>query len=138
MLRLTEVMGLIPARGAFHYTDKPYFLTDDQDVQAIGKYIKRHAIDLVVFDTWARAIRGAEENDAKEMGLVIARLDQLRMFTGAALMIIAHTPTTTAASGSMALSRKAGTITRRAITIPTIQSWLCPISSTLTAKPKPS
>ena len=92
MLRLTETMGLMPPRGWFHYTDKPYFLTDDHDVQKIGQFVKHYGIDLVVFDTFARAVAGVDENDAKDMGRIVARLDQLRAHTGAAIMIIAHTP----------------------------------------------
>lgn len=47
---------------------------------------------LVVVDTWPRllAAAGANENDASETGLVIAQLDELRLLTGSALVLVHH------------------------------------------------
>lgn len=46
---------------------------------------------LLVVDTLARCIVGAEENSAKDMGLAIAALDRLRSELGCAVLVLHHT-----------------------------------------------
>lgn len=46
---------------------------------------------LVVIDTLARSIVGAEENSAKDMGRVVDNLDAIRTATGACVLIVHHT-----------------------------------------------
>src|SRR5690606_28789435 len=60
---------------------------------------------LIVIDTLARAIVGADENSAKDMGEVVARLDQLRRATRACVLLVHHTgkDTSAGARGSSAL-----------------------------------
>lgn len=45
---------------------------------------------LIIFDTQARITVGVEENSSKEMGLVVARMDQLRAVTKACVTLIHH------------------------------------------------
>lgn len=45
---------------------------------------------LIVLDTQARMTVGSDENDATEMGLIVAGLDQLRAETGACVLLIHH------------------------------------------------
>lgn len=47
-------------------------------------------LDLVVIDTLARAMGGADENSAKDMGSFIKNCDELRSITGAHVMVIHH------------------------------------------------
>ncbi|HEV3170836.1 MAG TPA: AAA family ATPase [Actinocrinis sp.] len=45
---------------------------------------------LIIFDTQARITVGVEENSSKEMGLVVARMDDLRAATKACVALIHH------------------------------------------------
>jgi hypothetical protein len=60
---------------------------------------------LVVIDTFARAIPGGNENDAKDVGIAVAAADRLRQATGAAVGFIHHAgkDPTKGARGSSAL-----------------------------------
>jgi hypothetical protein len=60
---------------------------------------------LVVIDTFARAIPGGNENDAKDVGIAVAAADRLRAETGAAVGFIHHAgkDPTKGARGSSAL-----------------------------------
>jgi hypothetical protein len=46
---------------------------------------------MIVIDTQARVSVGIEENSAKELGLVVDRMEQLRAATGACVLVIHHT-----------------------------------------------
>lgn len=46
---------------------------------------------LVIIDTQARVSVGVEENSAKELGLVVDRMEQLRAATAACVLVIHHT-----------------------------------------------
>lgn len=52
---------------------------------------KRRGPVLIVVDTQARVSVGVEENSAKELGLVVDRMEQLRAATGACVLLIHHT-----------------------------------------------
>jgi hypothetical protein len=52
---------------------------------------KRLGPVFIIVDTQARVSVGVEENSAKEMGLVIDRMEQLRAATGACVLVIHHT-----------------------------------------------
>jgi hypothetical protein len=67
-------------------------------VQAMGpewdtliEACKRIGPALIVVDTQARVSVGVEENSAKELGLVVDRLEQLRAATAACVLVIHHT-----------------------------------------------
>lgn len=47
--------------------------------------------DLIILDTLARVMPGAEENSAKEMGEAIASIDALRQPTSATVLVVHHT-----------------------------------------------
>jgi hypothetical protein len=47
-------------------------------------------VALVVIDTLARAMAGADENSAQDMGRLIAAGDQVRLLTGAHVMFVHH------------------------------------------------
>ncbi|MFI9079159.1 AAA family ATPase [Streptomyces sioyaensis] len=46
---------------------------------------------LIVIDTQARISVGVEENSAKELGVVVDRMEQLRAATGSCVLVIHHT-----------------------------------------------
>ena len=46
---------------------------------------------LVVLDTWARSIPGADENSAKDTGEAVAAIDDLRIRLNTAVLIVHHT-----------------------------------------------
>lgn len=47
-------------------------------------------LELIVIDTFNKATPGANENDGKDMGTVLARCDRIRAETGATVMLVHH------------------------------------------------
>lgn len=47
-------------------------------------------LELIVIDTFNKATPGANENDGKDMGAVLARCDMIRRKTGAHVMLVHH------------------------------------------------
>lgn len=80
----------------FWVVPEPVQLGDETHVGGIVRSIKAvtgsSACDLIVFDTQARCTAGIDENSAEEMGVVVEALDWLRLTTGAAIMLIHHSP----------------------------------------------
>lgn len=69
----------------------------DQDAEAFieecrywGRTFGRIPLELVVIDTFNKATPGANENDGKDMGAVLARCDRIRRETGAHVMLVHH------------------------------------------------
>ncbi|MYU22916.1 AAA family ATPase [Streptomyces sp. SID8352] len=67
-------------------------------VQAIGpewdtliEAMRRLQPQMIVIDTQARVSVGVEENSAKELGVVVERIEELRRATGACVLVIHHT-----------------------------------------------
>jgi hypothetical protein len=56
----------------------------------LKKSVEGLHLDLVIIDPLSR-VHNADENDAKEMGQVLAALDDIRGATGAALVLVHHT-----------------------------------------------
>lgn len=54
-----------------------------EDVHAVGA-------GLLVVDTLARSMAGGDENSAGDMGLVVSRLDRIRMEYGCAIVVVHH------------------------------------------------
>ena len=63
-----------------------------QDTQEVLELCRKRNIHpcLVVFDTYARSMVGADENSAKDVGLVLANIDRIRLGLGTATMIVHH------------------------------------------------
>jgi hypothetical protein len=80
----------------FWVVPEPVQLAEEPHVAGIVRSIEAvtgsRACDLVVFDTQARCTAGVDENSAEEMGVVVGALDWLRLETGAAIMLIHHSP----------------------------------------------
>jgi hypothetical protein len=63
------------------------------------------AVELVTLDTLARVMGAGDENAARDMGLLVRAIDQIRVATGAHVMVVHHAGKNTAkgARGSSAL-----------------------------------
>jgi len=57
---------------------------------ALCAWVARRGFGLIVVDTQARATVGVKENDATEMGEIVAGLDLLRGATGACVLLVHH------------------------------------------------
>lgn len=53
--------------------------------------IQQHQTDLIVIDTWSRAIAGADENDAGMTSDTIDLLNKIQRITGCSILVIHHT-----------------------------------------------
>jgi hypothetical protein len=72
-----------------------FYTSDDQVDQFIEECRHwattfRDPLKLVIIDTFNRATPGANENDGKDMGVVLARCDRIRRATGAHVMLVHH------------------------------------------------
>jgi KaiC/GvpD/RAD55 family RecA-like ATPase len=74
------------------YLGAAFNLLND-DVETLLATLRAAGIrpDLIVLDTLARLMVGADENSAKEMGQAINGMDRVRQETGATVLVIHHT-----------------------------------------------
>lgn len=74
---------------------EPVNLTDsdklDSQVDSLVALCRDLGVSLIVLDTLARCTVGADENSARDMGLVVEALDRLKDSTGAAVLVVHHT-----------------------------------------------
>lgn len=72
------------------------FYNSDEDVDAFieeclhWKRTFRDPLELIIIDTFNKATPGANENDGKDMGVVLERCDRVRRATGAHVMLVHH------------------------------------------------
>ena len=68
-------------------------LLDAGDTSAFIESIRHRSLtpSIVIFDTVARSMPGGDENSAKDMGLVIANADRVRLAFDATVMLVHHT-----------------------------------------------
>jgi len=66
-------------------------LAEYEHTDAIIDAVIENDIEVVIFDTLARATAGMEENSAKDMGRVIGEADRIREATGASVILVHHT-----------------------------------------------
>jgi hypothetical protein len=62
----------------------------DDEWQAYVELCRELEPVLIVLDTQARITVGQEENSAKDMGVLTARVDELKVATGACVMLVHH------------------------------------------------
>lgn len=85
-----------PGRLLFADITAAVQLLELQDVTALVATIKAAEAEagekcvLVVIDTVARAMAGADEKDGKDMGLLVQSCDRVRQETGATVLLIHH------------------------------------------------
>lgn len=66
--------------------------SDSRDeVDEVARLAALHKCGLVFVDTLARSIPGAEENSARDMGVVVAHLDHIRLVAGCNVTGVHHT-----------------------------------------------
>lgn len=71
-------------------TDAPNLL-DKADIRELLIAILQYGkVDFVVIDTYARAMAGANENDAKDVGQAVAHCDAIHRKTGALVILVHH------------------------------------------------
>ncbi len=86
-LRIGRDLNDLPDIG---YITEPVNLYSDFDVDRLIDQIANRQPALIVVDTLARSMDGADENFAKDMNTVIKNIDRLRHATGAAVMLLHH------------------------------------------------
>jgi hypothetical protein len=65
-------------------------LSDQRDVARVLTDAKRHAPDLIVFDSLAAMSGGIDENDSASMGRLAEALNTIKARTGAAILVLHH------------------------------------------------
>jgi hypothetical protein len=65
--------------------------TDVKDLLDAIKQLGDASPALIVVDTMARCFVGGEENSAKEVGIFLAKLEQIRAQTGSTILLVHHT-----------------------------------------------
>lgn len=61
------------------------------DYNTLADTIKSNGIDVIVIDTWSRAIAGADENAAEDTSLIIEKLDRMRGRAECSVIVVHHT-----------------------------------------------
>lgn len=79
-----DALPILYALGSFD-------ILDDDQRAALIDFMRKHEIQFVVIDTLAKAMVGADESTAKEMGPVIDALHQIMQATHACVVAITHT-----------------------------------------------
>lgn len=101
-----EFHGVDPSSLDIRFiTDAPN-LMDKADIRELLISILAYGrVDFVVIDTYARAMAGANENDAKDVGQAVAHCDAIHRKTGALVILVHHSgkDATKGARGSGAL-----------------------------------
>jgi putative DNA primase/helicase len=79
--------------GNIRYLVQPFSLLDGGDIHDLAQAIKAsgNGAGVVVLDTLNRAAPGADENDSKSMGQIIAAAKQLQTLTGGLIVLVHHT-----------------------------------------------
>ncbi len=75
------------------YLVQPFSLLDGGDIHDLATAIKagKNNTNVVVLDTLNRAAPGADENDSKAMGLIIAAAKELQTLIGGLVLLVHHT-----------------------------------------------
>lgn len=75
------------------YLVQPFSLLDGEDIADLAQAIKAigQGAEVVVLDTLNRAAPGADENDSKCMGQIIAASKQLQTLVGGLVVLVHHT-----------------------------------------------
>ncbi|SOC37062.1 AAA domain-containing protein [Rhizobium subbaraonis] len=79
---------LLPARIDLYHSDDHTDALIEECRHWAGTF--RAPLELIVIDTWATATPGANENDGKDVSVVLQRAAKLSQATGAAVLIVHH------------------------------------------------
>lgn len=83
-----------PMPSGLRFIDAHFDMTDKTgDVQALATIMQNagQTHGLTIIDTLARAAAGTDENDGKEMGLIISKAAQLQREVGGLVLVVHHT-----------------------------------------------
>jgi hypothetical protein len=84
-------MAASDVRDDLHFLPRPVSLLDADTVDQLVGVVQAREVSLVVVDTLARSIPGADENSARDMGKAVGAVDMLREL-GCAVVLVHHTP----------------------------------------------
>ena len=75
------------------YLVQPFSLLESGDIEELAKAVQAagQGADVIVLDTLNRAAPGADENDSKSMGQIIAASKQLQTLIGGLVVLVHHT-----------------------------------------------
>lgn len=85
------------------FYDEPINFMDDESMFHFATEISQHNPALVVVDTVARCMPGADENSTRDMGLFVASCDRIKNQLSSAILAIHHTGKDGKMRGSTAL-----------------------------------
>ena len=88
-----RIKALVHDRGecdVFHYIAQSVNFSAPGDVDNLIEVIEELGVGVVVIDTMARALQGANENDGEDMGRFIAAVDKIKNVTGCHVAIVHH------------------------------------------------
>lgn len=90
-VRAWEHLASRPMTGV-RFLPHPVQAADPAQWRTICRAARRRRPSLIILDTQARISVGMDENDGKDMGQLVERLDELRTASEACVMTIHHTP----------------------------------------------
>lgn len=76
--------------GAISWLTRPVALLDPNALGELLDIVSEHVPALIVADTLARCLVGADENSASDMGRAVDALDRLRAATGGCVLAVHH------------------------------------------------
>ena len=78
---------------SIRYLVKPFSLMEEADIHDLAQAIQANgqSAEVVILDTLNRAAPGADENDSKSMGQIIAASKQLQTLIGGLVILVHHT-----------------------------------------------
>jgi len=78
---------------SIRYLVKPFSLLEEADIHDLAQAIQANgqSAEVVILDTLNRAAPGADENDSKSMGQIIAASKQLQTLVGGLVVLVHHT-----------------------------------------------
>lgn len=76
--------------GMSWITIAPSLFKTVSEAAELAEIAAEYGCDLVIVDTLARSIPGAEENSAKDLGVVVEHLDLIRTVSGATVLVVHH------------------------------------------------
>lgn len=88
---LTHYHEMDEGRLNINFGVSPLSLLDEYDTSLWIEELRSNPPTLIVIDTLARAMVGADENSAKDMGIVNCHVDRLRHELGSAVLLVHHT-----------------------------------------------
>jgi hypothetical protein len=89
--RVRVISDRLGSTKNFSWTAQPVNLLDTNgDLLSLIDAINTTGAKLVIIDTYARAMRGGDENDARDTGLMISAGDEIRHRTGAHVCFVSH------------------------------------------------